>query len=83
MNLLELVACYLQRVEGGVLDWMFGYFRWCSISFVDGRSDECTQVYWLQSRSFIIDLRLPDVFALLVWVWQDYDVVDFWFVGVR
>jgi hypothetical protein len=58
MNLLQLAARYPQRAEGGVPDWMLGHFRRRAISFADGRSDERTQVHWLQSRSFTIDLRL-------------------------
>lgn len=73
MNLLELAARYPQRAEGGVPDWMLGHFRRRTISFADGRSDERTQVHWLQSRTFTIDLRLPDAPALPVPAWQDYD----------
>jgi hypothetical protein len=59
MNLLELAARYPLRAQGGVPDWMLGHFRRRTISFADGRSDEQTQVHWLQSRTFTIDLRLP------------------------
>lgn len=76
MNLLELAARYPQRAEGGVPDWMLGHFRRRTISFADGRSDERTQVHWLQSRSFTIDLRLPDAPALPVRSWQDYDAAE-------
>ncbi|MFN9526508.1 MAG: hypothetical protein ACK561_25175 [Pseudomonadaceae bacterium] len=76
MNLLELVARYPQRAEGGVPDWMLGHFRRRTISFADGRSDERTQVHWLQSRTFTIDLRLPDAPALPVRAWQDYDAAE-------
>ena len=76
MNLLELAARYPQRAEGGVPDWMLGHFRRRTISFADGRSDERTQVHWLQSRTFTIDLRLPDAPALPVRAWQDYDAAE-------
>ncbi|CAM3746547.1 hypothetical protein [Ectopseudomonas alcaliphila] len=76
MNLLELVARYPQRAEGGVPDWMLGHFRRRTISFADGRSDQRTQVHWLQSRSFTLDLRLPEVPALPVRAWQDYDAAE-------
>ena len=76
MNLLELVARYPQRAEGGVPDWMLGHFRRRTISFADGRSDERTQVHWLQSRTFTIDLRLPDAPALPVRAWQDYGAAE-------
>ena len=76
MNLLELAARYPQRAEGGVPDWMLGHFRRRTISFADGRSDERTQVHWLQSRTFTIDLRLPDALALPSRAWQDYDAIE-------
>ncbi|MGP0170572.1 hypothetical protein ACSVIJ_01685 [Pseudomonas sp. NCHU5208] len=76
MNLLQLASRYPQRAEGGVPDWMLGHFRRRTISFADGRSDERTQVHWLQSRSFTIDLRLPDAPALPVRAWQDYDAAE-------
>jgi hypothetical protein len=76
MNLLELATRYPQRAEGGVPDWMLGHFRRRTISFADGRSDERTQVHWLQSRTFTIDLRLPDAPALPVRAWQDYDAAE-------
>lgn len=76
MNLLELAARYPQRAEGGVPDWMLGHFRRRTISFADGRSDERTQVHWLQSRTFTIDLRLPDAPALPVRAWQDYGAAE-------
>nr|WP_288356764.1 hypothetical protein [uncultured Pseudomonas sp.] len=76
MNLLELAARYPQRVEGSVPDWMLGHFRRRTISFADGRSDERTRVHWLQSRTFTIDLRLPDAPALPMRAWQDYTVAE-------
>ena len=39
---------------------LLGAFRRKSITFCDGTTDEQTVVYWFQSRSFTIDLRLPD-----------------------
>jgi hypothetical protein len=39
---------------------LLGAFRRKSISFCTGVTDETTVVYWFQSRSFTIDLRLPD-----------------------
>lgn len=76
MNLLQLAARYPQRAEGGVPDWMLGHFRRRTISFADGRSDERTQVHWLQSRTFTIDLRLPDAPALSPRAWHDYDAAE-------
>lgn len=39
---------------------LLGAFRRKSITFCTGVTDETTVVYWFQSRSFTIDLRLPD-----------------------
>jgi hypothetical protein len=39
---------------------LLGAFRRKSITFCTGVTDETTIVYWFQSRSFTIDLRLPD-----------------------
>lgn len=39
---------------------LLGAFRRKSITFCNGLTDETTVVYWFQSRSFTIDLRLPD-----------------------
>lgn len=39
---------------------LLGAFRRKSITFCTGLSDETTQVYWFQSASFTIDLRLTD-----------------------
>lgn len=58
MKLQELLA-HAQRPEGGVPDWMLGYFKRKSISFANGQTDSSTHVCWFQSRHFTIDLRLP------------------------
>jgi hypothetical protein len=42
---------------------LLGAFRRKSITFCTGLTDETTIVYWFQSRSFTIDLRLPDAAA--------------------
>lgn len=72
MNLLELARANPQATQAGVPEWMLGHFRRRTISFFDGRSDERTQVHWLQSRTFTIDLRLPDAPPPPVCAWQDY-----------
>src|SRR5690606_1751457 len=48
------------------------------ISFADGSSDTDTQVFWLQSRNFSIDLRLPMHAALITQAkpWQDYSAAE-------
>lgn len=45
---------------------LLGAFRRKSITFCTGLTDETTLVYWFQSRSFTIDLRLPDGAATAV-----------------
>ncbi|MBO9602737.1 MAG: hypothetical protein J7496_09550 [Novosphingobium sp.] len=45
---------------------LLGTFRRKSISFCTGVTDEVSVVYWFQSRSFSIDLRLPDAAATAV-----------------
>ena len=39
---------------------LLGAFRRKSITFANGLTDETTVVYWFQSRTFTLDLRLPD-----------------------
>ncbi len=39
---------------------LLGAFRRQSITFCNGLTDTVTRVFWFQSRSFTIDLRLPD-----------------------
>lgn len=39
---------------------LLGAFRRKSITFCNGLTDETTVVYWFQSRSFTLDLRLPN-----------------------
>lgn len=60
MNLLEIAQQRTYTPEDGVPHWMRGHFRRRTISFANGESDERTNVHWLQSRTFTIDLRLPD-----------------------
>lgn len=76
MNLLELARANPQATQAGVPEWMLGHFRRRTISFFDGRSDERTQVHWLQSRTFTIDLRLPDAPPPPVRAWQDYSAEE-------
>ena len=62
MNLGELAAALAPAGLGdmAIPHWILGSFRRKSITFFDGTTDERTVVYWFQSRSFSIDLRLPD-----------------------
>ncbi|CDO35153.1 hypothetical protein [Novosphingobium sp. KN65.2] len=62
---MKLVDLMRQLPETGLDDLPFprnllGAFRRKSITFCTGVTDETTLVYWFQSRSFTIDLRLPD-----------------------
>ncbi|MDB5726333.1 MAG: hypothetical protein JWQ16_3087 [Novosphingobium sp.] len=45
---------------------LLGLFRRKSISFCTGVTDETTVVYWIQSKTFSIDLRLPEAAATLL-----------------
>ncbi|MDT3718756.1 hypothetical protein [Pseudomonas oryzihabitans] len=72
MNLLELARRHPQQPADGVPAWILGHFRRRSITFADGRSDTRTQVHWLQSRSFTLDLRLPDAPSPPLKAWADY-----------
>lgn len=65
MHLLELVKRHPRRPAQQVPDWMMGLWRRHIIAFADGSSDVDTQVFWLQSRNFSIDLRLPRADALV------------------
>jgi hypothetical protein len=58
VNLAELAALDLPRRGPSVPDWTLGCFRRRSITFFDGRTDDATRVYWLQSRGLTADLRL-------------------------
>ncbi|MET0542685.1 MAG: hypothetical protein ABWZ88_13115 [Variovorax sp.] len=59
MHLQEIIARHPRRPAGRVPDWMMGLYRRHCIAFADGTSDIETQVFWLQSCNFSIDLRLP------------------------
>lgn len=47
-----------QNFDDPIPSYLYGAFRRKSISFFNGLTDENTIVYWFQSRSFTIDLRL-------------------------
>ena len=59
MKLAELIDLYPTEPTTAVPDWMTGTFKRRCISFANGLSDIDTHVFWLQSRNFSIDLRLP------------------------
>ncbi|UIJ77235.1 hypothetical protein [Acinetobacter sp. SH20PTE14] len=60
MNLFQALAQLpaSQEISAPIPDYLYGAFRRKSISFSNGLTDEKTIVYWFQSRTFTIDLRL-------------------------
>jgi hypothetical protein len=73
VTLSELLQRHSQRSANSVPEWMLGYFKRYSISFANGVTDLQTQVCWLQSRNFTIDLRLPQAAQqVAAKAWQDY-----------
>lgn len=62
MNLLEICHHLTPTDLSSVTlpQVVLGAFRRKSISFFNGATDEKTIVYWFQSKSFTIDLRLKD-----------------------
>ncbi|WP_022678420.1 hypothetical protein [Novosphingobium sp. B-7] len=61
MKVADLLAALPPRPLGAVPfpRHLLGAFRRKSITFCTGLTDEVTPVYWFQSRSFTLDLRLP------------------------
>lgn len=62
MNLFKLLAHIAPTPleDAEIPTNLFGAFRRKSITFFNGLTDEDTIVYWFQSKSFTIDLRLKD-----------------------
>ncbi len=60
MNLFEVIKTLKPTTPQPEIipDFLYGAFRRKSISFYNGLTDENTIVYWFQSHSFTIDLRL-------------------------
>ncbi|WP_216937037.1 MULTISPECIES: hypothetical protein [unclassified Acinetobacter] len=60
MNLFEVIKTLKPTTPQPEIipNFLYGAFRRKSISFFNGLTDENTIVYWFQSRSFTIDLRL-------------------------
>ncbi len=60
MNLFEVIKTLKPTASQPEIipSFLYGAFRRKSISFFNGLTDENTVVYWFQSRSFTIDLRL-------------------------
>lgn len=61
MTLAELLAALPPRAADPAFPpHLLGAFRRHSITFCNGLTDTVTRVFWFQSRTFTIDLRLPD-----------------------
>ena len=62
MNLIQLCSkLNASPMEDFTLpSYLLGAFRRKSITFANGLTDEKTIVYWFQSKSFTIDLRLKE-----------------------
>lgn len=80
MTLAELLE-KLPATDPGDLAFprrLLGAFRRKSITFCNGTTDERTVVYWFQSRTFTIDLRLPDAAATPAWLRQGWAGNTLW-----
>jgi hypothetical protein len=62
MNLYQLLSQLkpFASTDIALPSYLYGCFRRKSITFFNGLTDETTIVYWFQSASFTIDLRLSD-----------------------
>nr|WP_174506314.1 hypothetical protein [Acinetobacter sp. Marseille-Q1620] len=62
MNLIDLCARFkiTPLSELTIPSYLLGAFRRKSITFSNGLTDEQTIVYWFQTKTFTIDLRLKD-----------------------
>ncbi|MEH3098755.1 hypothetical protein [Sphingomonas adhaesiva] len=61
MTLAALLATLPQRAADPAFPaHLLGAFRRHAITFCNGLTDTVTRVFWFQSRTFTIDLRLPD-----------------------
>lgn len=61
MTLAELIAALPPRAAAPAFPMhLLGAFRRHGITFCNGLTDTVTRVFWFQSRTFTIDLRLPD-----------------------
>jgi len=52
-------ACAPVATSSPVPEWLRGLWRRRSMRYADGRVDETTTVYWLQTASAFADIRLP------------------------
>lgn len=78
MSLADLLQAHAFPSAHHVPDWMMGLYRRHCIAFADGTSDIETQVFWMQSRNFSIDLRLPrnDRLVAAAKPWDQYSKAE-------
>ena len=80
MNLFEVIKTLKPTTPQPEIipGFLYGAFRRKSISFYNGLTDENTIVYWFQSRSFTIDLRLKSQTGTAVQERQGWIGNTFW-----
>lgn len=80
MNLFEVIKTLKSTTPQSEIipGFLYGAFRRKSISFFNGLTDENTIVYWFQSRSFTIDLRLKSQTRTAVQERQGWIGNTFW-----
>ena len=80
MNLFEVIKTLKPTTPQPEIipEFLYGAFRRKSISFYNGLTDENTIVYWFQSRSFTIDLRLKSQTGTAVQERQGWIGNTFW-----
>ncbi|MFN3894642.1 MAG: hypothetical protein ACK4KU_08730 [Acinetobacter sp.] len=80
MNLFEVIKTLKPTIPQPEIipEFLYGAFRRKSISFYNGLTDENTIVYWFQSHSFTIDLRLKSQTGTAVQERQGWIGNTFW-----
>ena len=80
MNLFEVIKTLKPTIPQPEIipGFLYGAFRRKSISFYNGLTDENTIVYWFQSHSFTIDLRLKSQTGTAVQERQGWIGNTFW-----
>lgn len=59
-DLIQLLKNHSEVLaKSSVPHWMLGAFKRRNITFYDGMTDVSTNVFWLQTQTLTIDLRLP------------------------
>lgn len=80
MNLYQLLSQLkpFASTDIALPSYLYGCFRRKSITFFNGLTDETTIVYWFQSASFTIDLRLSDPLIMPVLERQGWIGTTLW-----